>query len=111
MTSVVSMFPALLPRLVEATELALGISLLLAAVGVLTPIRRLRAMAIFVAGGASLAGAVIATNIFLLVGDRPPWTLSMAPFGTGVPVEALLAGISIAGVAEAYSAWRISRVS
>jgi hypothetical protein len=109
MTWVVSMLPALIPRLVETTELGLGIALAASAIAVLAPLRRLRQPGILVAGAASLAGAVIATNIAVLVGDRAPWTLGMAPFGTGVPVEALLAGISIAGVAEAYSAWRITR--
>lgn len=109
MTTVVNAFPALMPRLVEATELGLGVALLVSAVLVIAPIRRARRPAILVAGAASMVGAVIAVNIAILVGDRPPWTLSMAPFGTGVPVEALLAGVSIAGVAQAYSAWRIAR--
>ena len=109
MTAVVGFFPALIPRLVEATELSLGLALLVSALAVMVPVSRVRKPGILVAGAASLAGALIATNLAILVGDRPPWTLSLAPFGSGVPVEALLAGISIAGVAEAYSAWRISR--
>jgi hypothetical protein len=109
MTWVVSAAPGLIPGVVEATELGLGIALLLAAGLVLVPFRRVRTPAIYTAGAASLIGALTATNIAILVGDRPPWTLSPAPFGPGVPVEALLAGISIAGLAEAYSAWRITR--
>lgn len=109
MASVVSTAPGLVPRVVEATELGLGITLLVAAVLVLGPVRRLRIPAIYAAGAASLIGAVTAINIAILAGDRAPWMLSTATFGTGVPVEALLAGISIAGVAEAYSAWRLAR--
>src|SRR5438309_8710231 len=67
MKTLATTFPALLPRLVEASELGLGVALLASAVLVMTPIRRLRNPAILVAGAASLAGAVIATNIAVLV--------------------------------------------
>ena len=76
---------------------------------VLVPRWRVRRVAIVVAGAASLVGVVLAVNIAILAGDRAPWKLGMAPFSTGIPVEALLAGISLAGVAEAYSAWRTGR--
>ncbi|MFN2464286.1 MAG: hypothetical protein ABR573_10345 [Candidatus Dormibacteria bacterium] len=109
MASIARSFGGVLPRLVEATELALGLSLAAAALLVLVPRRRARRIGIAVAGGASLVGVVLATNIAILAGNRAPWKLGMAPFSTGVPVEALLAGVSIAAVAEAYSAWRVTR--
>ena len=109
MGSVARSFGPFLPRLVEATELTLGVSLIGAAVLVLIPRTRLRRIGIYVAGAASLVGVVLATNIAILAGVRAPWRLGMSPFSTGVPVEALLAAISIAAVAEAYSAWRLTR--
>ncbi|MFN2466448.1 MAG: hypothetical protein ABR598_09320 [Candidatus Dormibacteria bacterium] len=104
MVSMTRLAPGLLPRLVEATELTLGLSLAGATLVLLLPHRGARRIAILVAGGASLVGVVLAVNIAVLAGSRAPWRLGMAPFSTGVPVEALLAGISLAGVAEAYSA-------
>ena len=109
MLAVVNLAPGLFPQMVEGVELVLGLTLIAATILVLVPVRRLRKAAIIAAGSASLIGAVTAINIAFLAGNRPPWTISTAPFGTGVPVEALLAGISIAGVAEAYSAWRVAR--
>ena len=109
MASLARSFGPFLPRLVEVTELGLGISLGLAAILVLIPRRQTRRIAIPVAGLASLVGVVLAVNIAIIAGNRAPWKLGMAPFSTGIPVEALLAGISLAGVAEAYSAWRTSR--
>jgi len=109
MASLARTFGGFLPRLVEVTELGLGVSLGLAAVLVLVPRWRVRRVAIMVAGAASLVGVVLAVNISILAGNRAPWKLGMAPFSTGIPVEALLAGISLAGVAEAYSAWRTRR--
>src|ERR1700682_3738686 len=107
MKTLATSFPAVLPRLVEATELALGLTLIASAVVVLVGRGRLRRLAILGAGAASLVGFVTAANIAVLSGSRAPWTISMAPFGTGVPVEALLAAISLAGVATAYSAWQV----
>lgn len=109
MTGLATRFPAILPRLVEATELALGLSLLAAAALVLVGAGRLRRLSILVAGATSLVGFVTASNIAVLAHNRPPWTIGMAPFTTGVPVESLLAAISLAGVASSYSAWRIAR--
>lgn len=109
MASLARTFGGFMPRLVEATELGLGISLGAAALLVLVPRTRVRRVAIVVAGAASLVGVVLAVNIAIIAGDRAPWKLGMAPFSTGIPVEALLAGISLAGVAEAYSSWRTSR--
>ena len=109
MGSLARSFGGFMPRLVEGTELALGLGLGLAAVLVLLPRWRLRRVGILVAAAASLVGVVLAVNIAIIAGDRAPWKLGMAPFSTGIPVEALLAGISLAGVAEAYSAWRTSR--
>jgi hypothetical protein len=109
MKTLATSFPAVLPRLVEATELGLGLTLIAAAVVVLVGRGRLRRLAILAAGAASLVGFLTSANIAILSGSRPPWTISMAPFGTGVPVEALLAAISLAGVATAYSAWQVAR--
>ncbi|MDQ6748046.1 MAG: hypothetical protein M3010_08095 [Candidatus Dormibacteraeota bacterium] len=109
MNSVAQTFGGFLPRLVEGTELTLGISLAASAVLVLVPRLRLRRLGIIVAGAASLVGVILATNIAILAGDRAPWKLGMAPFSTGVPVEALLAAVSIAAVVESYSAWRLTR--
>jgi len=109
MKTLATSFPAVLPRLVEATELGLGLTLIAAAVTVLIGRGRLRRLGILAAGVASLVGFVTSTNIAVLSGNRAPWTISMAPFGTGVPVEALLAAISLAGVATAYSAWQVAR--
>ncbi|HEV1998748.1 MAG TPA: hypothetical protein VGR61_11540 [Candidatus Dormibacteraeota bacterium] len=109
MASLARSFGPFLPRMVEVTELGLGISLALAAALVLVPRWSIRRIAIPVAGAASLVGVVLAVNIAIIAGNRAPWKLGMAPFSTGIPVEALLAGISLAGVAEAYSAWRTSR--
>ena len=109
MASTARSFGGFLPRLVEATELGLGIGLVAAAALVLVPRRRPRRLGILVAGAASLVGVILATNIAILAGDRAPWKLGMAPFSTGVPVEVLLAAVSIAAVAEAYSAWRLTR--
>jgi hypothetical protein len=110
MLALVNLAPGLFPRVVEGVELVLGVTLFVATVVVLLPVGRVRRWAILAAGSASLIGAVTAVNIAFLAGNRPPWTISTAPFGTGVPVEALLAGMSIAGVAEAYSAWRMLSV-
>jgi hypothetical protein len=109
MMDLATSFPAILPRFVEATELTLGLSLLAGAVLVLVGTGRLRRLAILVAGAASLVGFVTASNIAVLAHNRAPWTIGMAPFTTGVPVESLLAAISLAGVATAYSAWRVAR--
>jgi hypothetical protein len=109
MKTLATSFPAVLPRLVEATELLLGLTLIASAVVVFVGRGRLRRLAILGAGAASLVGFVTAANIAVLSGSRAPWTISMAPFGTGVPVEALLAAISLAGVATAYSAWQVAR--
>ncbi len=106
--SLAASFPALFPRVVEATELGLGMTLIAAAVAVLVGRRRLRRLAILAAGAASLVGFVTSANIAVLSGSRAPWTISMAPFSTGVPVEALLAAISLAGIATAYSAWQVA---
>jgi hypothetical protein len=95
--------------LVEATELGLGLSLIAAATLVLTGTGRLRRLSILAAGGASLVGFMTAGNIAILAHNRAPWTIGMAPFTTGVPVESLLAAISLGGVATAYSAWRVAR--
>ena len=101
-----SRFPTILPRFVELTELGLGLTLIAAAALALAGTARLRGLAILAAGGASLVGFLTASNIAVLAHNRAPWTIGMAPFTTGVPVESLLAAISLAGVATAYSAWR-----
>lgn len=106
--SVVMGGPALVPRVVEGTELTLGIALALSAAAVLLPFARARIVGIYVAGFASLVGATVAINIAITVGDKAPWRISSAPFSTGIPVEALLAGVSIAGLAQAYSAYRVN---
>jgi hypothetical protein len=109
MTVLASRFPTILPKLVEATELGLGLSLIAAATLVLAGTGRLRRLSILAAGGASLVGFATASNIAILAHNRAPWTIGMAPFTTGVPVESLLAAISLAGVATAYSAWRVAK--
>jgi hypothetical protein len=100
--------PGLLPRFVEATELGLGIVLIVAAVLAIGATGRVRSLAILAAGAASLVGLVTATNIAIIAGDRAPWKIGMSPFASGIPVETLLAAISLAGVATAFSAWRVS---
>ena len=109
MANLASRFPTILPRLVELTELGLGLTLIAASALALAGAGRLRRLSILAAGGASLVGFVTASNIAVLAHNRAPWTIGMAPFTTGVPVESLLAAISLAGVASAYSAWRTSR--
>jgi hypothetical protein len=109
MANLASRFPTILPRFVEVTELGLGLTLIAAAALVLAGSGRLRRLSILAAGGASLIGFVTASNIAVLAHNRAPWTIGMAPFTTGVPVESLLAAISLAGVATAYSAWRTAQ--
>ena len=109
MADLAARFPAILPRLVEVTELGLGLILIAASALVLAASGRLRRISILGVGGASLVGFVTASNIAILARNRAPWTIGMAPFTTGVPVESLLAAISLAGVATAYSAWVLAR--
>src|SRR5258708_29208140 len=109
MGNLASRFPTILPRFVEVTELGLGLTLIAASALALAGAGRLRRLSILAAGGASLVGFLTASNIAVLAHNRAPWTIGMAPFTTGVPVESLLAAISLAGVATAYSAWRTAR--
>jgi hypothetical protein len=109
MADLASRFPTILPRFVELTELGLGLTLIAASGLALVGTGRLRRLSIVAAGSASLVGFLTASNIAVLARNRAPWTIGMAPFTTGVPVESLLAAISLAGVATAYSAWRTAR--
>src|SRR5258708_39097042 len=109
MVNLASRFRKILPRFRELTELGFGWTLIAAAAFAVGGAGRLRQLSIGAAGGASLVGFVTASNIAVLAHNRAPWTIGMAPFTTGVPVESLLAAISLAGVASAYSAWRTSR--
>ncbi|MHB8507737.1 MAG: hypothetical protein ACYDGR_03710 [Candidatus Dormibacteria bacterium] len=91
---------------VEATELGLGIGLAVAAVGLMVPVRRVRFPSILLAGLFSLIGAAIAIQLQFMVGSTAPWVLGKNSFGPGVPVQALLAGVSVGALFQAYEAVR-----
>lgn len=103
--------PMLVPKFVELSELSIGILLLVASGALLVPVRRIRLTGVVAAGLASMVGATIAINVQLTLGGRAPWRLSMAPFGPGVPIEALLAGVSLAAFVQAYASFRQARAA
>ena len=109
-TRVVLAAPSLFAWGAIATECLLALTFTVATVVVLwrrgvVPLRLIVAV-----GGASLVGAGFALNLALLVGDPAPWKLG-DPFDSGVAIEYLLVGLSLATAAAAIgtiraSAWR-----
>jgi hypothetical protein len=109
-TRVVLAAPSLFAWGAIATECLLALTFTVATVVVLcrrgvVPLRLIAAV-----GAASLIGAGFALNLALLVGDPAPWKLG-DPFDSGVAIEYLLVGLSLATAAAAVgtirpSAWR-----
>ena len=88
-----------------ATEVLLGTVFTVTVVALLTgrdgALRPLLTAAMIASG----VGAVFAVNLALLAGDGAPWRIG-SPFDSGVPVEYLLAGLSVAGAVAALGARR-----
>jgi hypothetical protein len=93
--SVVLAAPSLFAWAALGTELALAITFTVAALAVLRPRRAVPRALLVAASLASLLGIGFALNLALLDGDPAPWTLA-DPFGGGVALEYLVAGLSAA---------------
>jgi hypothetical protein len=103
--SVVLAAPSLFAWAALGTELALALTFTMAALAVLRPRRPAPRSVLVAVALASLVGVGFALNLALLVGDPSPWTLA-DPFGGGVALEYLLAGLSAATAVTAISAVR-----
>jgi len=106
-TRVVLAAPSLFAWGAIATECLLALTFTVATVVVLwrrgvVPLRLIVAV-----GGASLVGAGFALNLALLVGDPAPWKLG-DPFDSGVAIEYLLVGLSLATATAAIATIRAS---
>lgn len=84
-----------------ALELTLATTFAAAAVALVLRTRHLVRPALFAVLGAGAVSTGFAANLAILNNDAPPWKLTGAPFGSGVPVEYLLLLISVAGVVGA----------
>ena len=87
------------------TELLLGTVFTVTAIALLTGRNGALRPLLTAAMMASAVGAVFAVNLALLAGDAAPWQVG-SPFDSGVPVEYLLAGLSVAGAVAALGARR-----
>jgi hypothetical protein len=103
--SVVLAAPSLFAWAALGTELALALTFTVAALAVLRPRRAVPRALLVAASLASLVGIGFALNLALLDGDPAPWTLA-DPFGGGVALEYLVAGLSAATAVAAISAVR-----
>jgi hypothetical protein len=103
--SVVLAAPSLFAWAALGTELALALTFTVAALAVLRPRRAIPRALLVAASLASLVGIGFALNLALLAGDAAPWTLA-DPFGGGVALEYLVAGLSAATALTAISAVR-----
>jgi hypothetical protein len=98
--------PIFIARMAEGVEVVLGVGLLVSAFLLMIPVRRLRIAGIAIAMVDSFAGFMIAAQLYVLVGNRGLLMLGRNSFGAGVPVEALLAAVSLAAIFQAYEALR-----
>lgn len=103
--TVVLAAPSLFAWAALGTELALAVTFSVATVAVLRSRRAVPRHLLVAVAVASLLGTGLAVNLALLAGDPAPWALA-DPFGGGVALEYLLAGLSAAGAVTAISAVR-----
>lgn len=103
--SVVLAAPSLFAWAALGTELGLAVTFTVAALAVLRLGPRVPRQVLVAAAVASLLGVGFALNLALLAGDPAPWTLG-DPFGSGVALEYLLAGLSGATAVAAISSVR-----
>jgi hypothetical protein len=106
-TRIVLAAPSLFAWGAIATECLLALTFTVATLVMLARRGRVPLRLIVATAAASLVGAGFALNLALLVGDPAPWTLG-DPFDSGVAIEYLLVGLSLATAAAAIGTIRAS---
>ena len=77
-------------------ELGLGVTFTITAIALLTRRTDVIRPLLGVAAAASAVGAIFAINLAVLASDPAPWHTG-SPFDSGVAIEYLIAGLSLAG--------------